>query len=132
MDDLSYKDLVGIAALLVHVSKIDDHYSNEEVKLIDSFIKSLNKNNFNNNQILQEAEELEEDSNQLLTFTNIIKKKSDKFKTIIIKQLWKLIISDNSVDKYEANLMRRVCGLIYFSDKLNGEIKLQVLSDKKE
>ena len=132
MDDLSYKDLVGIAALLVHVSKIDDHYSNEEVKLINSFIKSLNKNNFNNNQILQEAEELEEDSNQLLTFTNIVKRKSDKFKTIIIKQLWKLIISDNSVDKYEANLMRRVCGLIYFSDKLNGEIKLQVLSDKKE
>ena len=35
----------------------------------------------------------------------------------IIEHLWKVIISDDTVDQYESNLMRRVCGLIYFPDK---------------
>ena len=48
----------------------------------------------------------------------------------IIEHLWKVIISDNSVDQYEANLMRRVCGLIYFPDKECAEIKLKLLSSK--
>ena len=41
-----------------------------------------------------------------------------------------LIISDNTVDQYEANLMRRVCGLIYFPDKECAEIKLKLLNNK--
>jgi len=131
MENLNYKDLVGVAALLVHASKIDEHYSAEEKILIGGFIKSLNVNNYDNIKILDEAEQLEKDSNQLLTFTNVIKKKNEEFKIVIIKQLWKLIISDNSVDHYESNLMRRICGLIYFSDKLSGEIKLELLNKKK-
>ena len=52
------------------------------------------------------------------------------FKSDIIRHLWKIIISDKSVDQYESNLMRRICGLIYFPDKECAEIKLQLL-DKK-
>ena len=48
----------------------------------------------------------------------------------IIEHLWKVIISDNSVDQYESNLMRRICGLIYFSDKESGEIKMRLLKSK--
>ena len=43
---------------------------------------------------------------------------------------WKKIISDNTVDQYESNLMRRVCGLIYFPDKMCAEIKLRLLNNK--
>ena len=48
----------------------------------------------------------------------------------IIEHLWKVIISDNTVDQYESNLMRRICGLIYFSDKTSGEIKAEILKKK--
>ena len=44
----------------------------------------------------------------------------------IIEHLWRVIISDKTVDQYESNLMRRICGLIYFPDKLSGEIKLKL------
>ena len=80
MENLNYKDLVGVAALLVHASKIDEHYSAEEKILIGGFIKSLNVNNYDNIKILDEAEQLEKDSNQLLTFTNVIKKKMKSLK----------------------------------------------------
>ena len=62
--------------------------------------------------------------------TNIIKKNTNEFKSNIIQHLWKIIISDNAIDQYESNLMRRICGLIYFSDKQSGEIKLKLLSEK--
>ena len=46
----------------------------------------------------------------------------------IIEHLWKVIISDNSIDQYESNLMRRICGLIYFPDKECAEIKLKLMN----
>ena len=88
------------------------------------------KNNLDNknsaDKIMLEAEKLEENSNQLLNYTRIIKDSSVKIKSEIIEQLWKILISDNNVDLYESNLMRRICGLIYFDDKLSGEIKLRL------
>ena len=76
------------------------------------------------------AEDIEHNSNQLLNYTNIIKQNSINLKKDIIEHLWKVIISDNSIDQYEANLMRRVCGLIYFPDKECAEIKLKLMNSK--
>ena len=63
----------------------------------------------------------------MFNFTSAIKKESLEVKKEIIEHLWKIIISDQSVDMYEASLMRRICGLIYFPDKLSGDIKLKLL-----
>ena len=81
----------------------------------------------NSENILREAEMLESDSIQLFNFTSAIKKESLEVKTEVIEHLWKIIISDQSVDQYESSLMRRICGLIYFPDKLAGDIKLKIL-----
>jgi uncharacterized tellurite resistance protein B-like protein len=127
---LDNKELTGIAALLVHAAKIDDDYTNKEKKLISSFVGSFVKQEEIAERILKEAENLENNSNQLLNFTNIIKKKSLEMKSIVVKVLWKVIISNNINDEYESNLMRRICGLIYFPDKLSGEIKLEIIKRK--
>ena len=132
MNKLDKKQLTGIAALLVHAAKIDEHYSDKEKKIILLFIKSFAEKSDSVEEILKEAENLESNSNQLLDFTNIIKKNSQDFKTRIIKELWKIIISNDISDEYEANLMRRICGLIYFSDKLSGEIKMSVTLERKK
>ena len=79
---------------------------------------------------MKEAESLEQNSNQLLNYTKIIKDSDIKIKAEIIEQLWKILISDNNVDLYESNLMRRICGLIYFSDKESGEIKMKLIKSK--
>ena len=129
MKILDQESITGIAALLVHAAKIDEQYSDQEKLLIKEFIKSYLKD-VNNDEILEKAEKIEQNSNQLLNFTNIIKKNSIEVKSDIIEHLWKMIISDNKVDQYESNLMRRICGLIYFPDKMSAEIKLQVLNNK--
>lgn len=129
MKILEKSNIIGIAALLVHSAKIDEQYTKNEKTLVKEFIESYLKND-NSDEILKSAEELEKNSNQLLSFTNIIKKENDEFKSDIIRHLWKIIISDSSIDQYESNLMRRICGLIYFPDKMSAEIKLQVLNNK--
>ena len=49
-----------------------------------------------------------------------------EFRIKIIELLWKIIYSDGIADQYETNLIRRVCGLLYISQKDNGEIKIKV------
>ena len=129
MKTLNQKDIIGIAALLVHAAKIDEQYSDHEKILIKEFIKSYLKND-NNDEVLKKAEKIEQNSNQLLNFTNVIKKNTTEIKSNIIEHLWKIIISDNTIDQYESNLMRRICGLIYFPDKMCAEIKLKLLNNK--
>ena len=119
------ENLKGVAALLVNVARVDEAYTDKEKQIIKSFINSFNESD--GDLILKEAEELESNSNQLLSFTRAVKDQELEVKKEIIEHLWKIIISDQNVDHYEANLMRRICGLIYFPDKLCGEIKLRVL-----
>ena len=119
------ENLKGVAALLVHVARVDEAYTDKEKQIIKSFINSFNESD--SDLILKEAEELESNSNQLLSFTRTVKDQELEVKKEIIEHLWKIIISDQNVDHYEANLMRRICGLIYFPDKLCGEIKLKIL-----
>ena len=129
MKKLDKESVIGISALLVHAANIDEIYSSHEKELIKDFIRSYLETG-DSNEILKKAEEIERNSNQLLNYTNIIKQKSLEIKKDIIAHLWKVIISDNTVDQYESNLMRRICGLIYFPDKESAEIKLQIMNNK--
>ena len=129
MKNLDKDSVTGISALLVHAAKIDEIYTEKEKDLVRKFIKSYLKED-ELNETLKKAEEIEKNSNQLLSFTNIIKKNSMDIKKNIIEHLWKVIISDEKIDQYESNLMRRICGLIYFPDKLSAEIKLKLLNNK--
>ena len=128
MNKLDKESVIGISALLVNAANIDEIYSDHEKDLIKNFIMSYLKDD-DPKEILKKAEEVEKNSNQLLNYTNIIKQNSIEIKKDIIEHLWKVIISDKTVDQYESNLMRRICGLIYFPDKESAEIKLRLLNN---
>ena len=129
MKQLDKNTVIGLSALLVHAARIDENYSEHEKNLVKEFIKSY-LNDVNVDEIFKKAEDVESNSNQLLSYTNIIKQNSLDIKKDVIEHLWKILISDGTVDQYESNLMRRICGLIYFSDKDCAEIKLKLLNSK--
>jgi|TARA_B110000211_G_C14081105_1_gene554545 uncharacterized tellurite resistance protein B-like protein len=131
MKKLTEEDIIQIAALLIHAAKIDENYSEKEKTIVKEFINSTSNNNNNLQKLIFEAEKLEKDSNQLLSFTNAIKNNTNETKSFVIEKLWQIIISDKNIDHFESNLMRRICGLIYFSDKLSGEIKLKIMNKNK-
>ena len=76
--------------------------------------------------MLKISEEKEKESNQIVEFTKEIKKYPMEFRFKIIEIIWKIVYSDKYTDKFESNLMRRICGLLYVSDKDNGIIKMKV------
>ena len=118
---------VLIIALLIHAAKIDENYTEDEKKIIKKTIMELNKINSNQaDELLKLAEKKEEESNQIVEFTKEIKKYSMEFKLKIIEIIWKIVYSDGTSDNYESNLIRRICGLLYISDKDNGIIKTNV------
>ena len=100
----------------------------------DEVIKKffLNKIDLNEaEKLLKEAEKKEQESNQLIEFTKEIKKSSTEFKHKIIEILWKIVYSDGASDDFESNLIRRVCGLLYVSDRDSGIIKSKVINSMK-
>ena len=127
---LEQKEIIGIAALLIHAAKIDDIYTEKEKEIVKEFIKNNLEDKSMIPNIMAAALKLEDNSNQLLNYTKIIKDSSLEVKSKIVEQLWKVLISDSNVDLYESNLMRRICGLIYFPDKESGEIKMRLMKSK--
>ena len=116
-----------IPALLIHAAKIDENYTEVEKKIITKAIMHLNKINLSEaEKLLKLSEKKEEESNQIVEFTREIKKYPMEFRLKIIEIIWKIVYSDNTSDNYESNLIRRICGLLYISDKDNGIIKMKV------
>ena len=123
---------VLIAALLVHAAKIDENYSDTEKQIIKKALANLNKISIDEaHQIIIKAERKEIESNQIIEFTQEIKKYSMEFRLKIIEIIWKIVYSDGVSDNYESNLIRRLCGLLYVSDKDNGIIKKKIESSYK-
>ena len=114
------------ASLLIHAAKIDENYTDIEKKIIKKAVMQLSQIGTNEaEKLLKDAEKKEEESNQIVEFTREIKKYSMEFRLKIIEIIWKIVYSDGASDNYETNLIRRICGLLYVSDKDNGIIKMR-------
>ena len=125
--EINKDNTILIPALLIHAAKIDENYTEVEKKIIIKAIMDLNKFDFNKaEQVLKNAEKKEQESNQILEFTREIKKYPIEFRLKIIEIIWKIVYSDGKNDSYESNLIRRICGLLYVSDKDNGTIKERI------
>jgi len=130
-ENINNKNIL-ITALLIHAAKIDDNYTDVEKEIIKKALISLNAITLNEaEELLKKAEKIEQESNQIVAFTREIKKNSMEFRLKIIEILWKIVYSDGSSDSYESNLIRRVCGLLYISDRDSGMIKLKVKDSLK-
>ena len=130
-ENINNKNIL-ITALLIHAAKIDDNYTDVEKTIIKKALISLYAITQNEAlELLKHAEKKEQESNQIIEFTREIKKNSIEFRLKIIEILWEIVYSDGTSDNYESNLIRRLCGLLYISDKDGGIIKLKVKNSMK-
>ena len=121
---------LAAAALLVEAARLDDRFDPAEWETI----RRLVQRRFALSE--EEAETLVETANQeaeraveLYRFARIVKDRFDHAERIeMIEMLWEVVYADWSVDHYEANLLRRVAGLIYVSDQECGGARKRVQS----
>ena len=115
--------LIKICALLVHAAKIDENYTENEEEIIKKTLLELGASKEDLFKIIEGARIIEQNSNQILDFTKEVKNLPEQDKIKIIEALWSIIYSNKDVDIYEANLMRRLAGLLYIDSSTMGDIK---------
>ena len=126
-DKINNKDSFSkIASLLIHAAKIDEAYTDEEKEIIKKTLIELGAEKLNVEKIINDATIIEEKTNQILDFTKEVKNMPHSDKVKIVEALWKIIYSNNNSDMYEANLMRRLAGLLYIDPKIMGNLKEKV------
>ena len=125
-------DLKKICALLIHAAKIDEDFSDKEEKIIKETMLKIGVRKDNLERLFIDAKNIEQNANQILSFTKEVKNMNENDKIKIIEALWHIIYSNNEADIYETNLMRRLAGLLYIDSKVMGDIKEKIKQESSQ
>lgn len=122
---------LAAAALMVEVAVQDGEFEDTEYKIIKKLlVERLNLSMEEANELLSRAVDKQENSIQILSFTKDIKNHFDEHgRAHIMEMLWQVVFADGHEDNYESNLMRRIAGLLYISDKKSGDIRKKVMRE---
>jgi len=122
----------AVAGLLVEAARSDDHYTMIERKLIDrALIREFGVAPENAAAIRVNAETAQADAADIFKFTRRAKNFTPEQKIALIEALWRVILSDGEKSDWEDALVRRVCGLIYVSDRDSGMARQRVEAELK-
>ena len=121
---------LAAAALLVESASIDGNFDKDERQSISKLLVSHFKLSASETEILiDRAELVVKESGQLFGFSKVVKDEYDEHDRVnIIEMLWEVAFADGNVDEFEKNLIQRVAGLIFVSDKDRGLARKRVMA----
>jgi len=127
------KALNSIVALLVEAASIDGEIGNDEKNQIENIlIERLNLDKMEAEKILEQTISESEDQIEIWSKTNDIRKELDYEERLnIFELMWEIVLVDDVLDVFEAQLMRRVSGLLYISDIDSGTSKKRAIEKLK-
>lgn len=120
---------LAAAALLVEAAKLDGDFDEVERQRIAEILRSrLGVEEDATGALIGAADEETEQAGGLYGFTREVR---DNFahdeRVAMIEMLWEVSYADGSLHDFEANLLRRVAGLLYVTDRESGEARKRVL-----
>ena len=120
---------LAAAALLVEAARLDHSFDGVEREAIESALRrKFGLDDEECATLIEEASVAQEDSNQLFGFTLAVKQNFTQEERIeLIEMLWEVVYADGELHHYEANLLRRIGGLIYVSDRDRGLARKRVI-----
>ena len=119
---------IATAALLIEAALSDETYCDDERIMVSNVLKRhYDLSDEEVTAVVAEAENAQGKANQILHFTKTVKETVEFDDRIqIIEMLWEIAYADGIISDYEANLVRRICGLIYVDDKESGIARKRV------
>jgi len=126
-DDIDKR--LAAAALLVEAAAIDGEFGDQERAAMNAVLtREFELTAEELETLVAEAAEVQSETNHLLRFTRAIKDAYPLEERIqVIEMLWEIVYADGILHDYEANLLGRVSGLLYVSDRDQGEARKRVL-----
>jgi uncharacterized tellurite resistance protein B-like protein len=121
---------LAAAALLVEMARVDEGADESERRRIAQLLaQRFSLSSSAAELLLQEAEEEADQSSQLFAYTREIKDAFDYDQRVqMIELLWEVAYADDRLHHLEANLMRRIAGLLHVEDRDSGEARKRVLA----
>ena len=122
----------AVVVLLLRAANIDGKKDEQEIEAIKRLIiKQFNYDEHKADILITSASEKEESSADLFEWSKIINDHYDlDSKKIVFSMMCEIICADGLIDPFESNLIRRLSGLLYISDKDAGAIKKKVMNNK--
>ena len=127
------KALNSIVALLVEAASIDGEIGLDEKNQIKFILThQLNLETTKADEILEETISNSSEQIEIWSKTNDIRKELDYEERLnILELMWEIVMVDDILDVFEAQLMRRVSGLLYISDIDSGNCKKRAIQKLK-
>ena len=121
---------LAAAALLVESAHMDGAFDEKERSSIEALLKSsFELSDVECSTLIEEADQAVRETGQLYAFTRVIKDRFGEAERInMIEMLWEVAFADGRADDYEHNLIQRVAGLIYVSDRDRGAARKRVIA----
>ena len=121
---------LAAAALLVESASIDGLFDQIERQRISNLLEThFSLTVVETETLIKQAELALEGSRQLYGFTKAVKDRYEECDRInLIEMLWEVAFADGNVDAFEKNLIQRVAGLLFVSDKDRGLAKKRVIA----
>ena len=123
------KALSSIVSLLVEAATVDGQIGDDEkIKILSILVHQLNLGLTKAEEILEETILAAGDQIEIWSKTKDIRKELDYEERLnILELMWEIVLVDDVLDVFEAQLMRRVSGLLYISDVDSGNSKKRAL-----
>ena len=129
-DEYEGEDIQAVIILLLEACQIDGDTGKIELEYIKKLL--INKFNFTPNQAEKNLiEALEKSDERIEIFSQIkiiLNEMNHEERIDVIEMMWGVILSDGIVDDFEANLMRRMNGLLYVSGEESALAKQRALN----
>ena len=125
--EIENKQIDILSGLMIEAANTDGEVTQEELNKISNSLINVFKEDPKVVEVsLIKAFENKDNSRSLYYYTSKLNKSySDEYKIKLIEVLWEVILSDNEVHDFEANLIRRLAGLLYISDVECGNAKIR-------
>lgn len=121
---------LAAATLLVVAARMDGSFDEAERATVHGLLRrQLGLDPAEAGELLDLAEAAAMRSTQLFAFTETVKNGYAPDERIaMIEMLWEVVYADGTLHDYEANLLRRVAGLIHVPDPVSGTARKRVLA----
>ncbi|WP_417517265.1 TerB family tellurite resistance protein [Minwuia sp.] len=120
---------IGAAALLVEAALLDGTFTADERATIGAaLVRQFGLTEAEASTLISQAEEIQDNAVEISRFTRAVKSLPQARRIEILEAMWEVVLADGDLHAYEANLLRRVGGLIYVSDRENGEARQRVMA----
>jgi uncharacterized tellurite resistance protein B-like protein len=120
---------LAVAVLLVEAARMDSEFDADERQTVQALLaRRFELDAGAAGRLLAQAERKAEGSVELYGFTRTVKDAFEHEDRVeLMQMLWEVAYADGTLHDYEANLMRRVAGLVHVTDRESGEARKRAL-----